>query len=160
MRGLPHDPRRIVPVKRAQLVGEERVAVGRHHADPVVASGVADERLVPIGVAVHVGDHEAAVAAAGRREPRAVDVALAQQPVGAGLDVGEFLFAVTAGDRLEPLLAEARGAVIIHRRDDIALAREHLRVPAEMPCVLVRRMRSAVIVCNSGHFLPGSKFGG
>src|SRR5512143_2616728 len=64
--------------------------------------------------------------------------------IGRRLDVGEFALAVAAGDRLERLLPESRRAVVVDADDDVAVTREHLRVPAEMPAVGLRRVRAAV----------------
>ena len=86
-------------MERAELLREKAIAVRRHHADPVVAAGVADIGAITIGMPVHVRHHVAAIAAAARDQTLPIDIALAQHEIGGRFDIGELSLAVVAGDR-------------------------------------------------------------
>ena len=95
-------------------------------------------------MAVHPGHHEAAVAAPGGGHALLVGPGLLQQPVGGGFDVLQFQLAPAVGDGVEEGMAEARGAVVVHRGHHPPLRGEQLVVPAVVPVVAGRGVRTAV----------------
>ncbi len=142
----------VFPWPATQLLIEPEVAVVAELADPVVDAGVADVGFVAIRVAVHPRDHVAAVAAAGGVKFVLVDDAFFDEHIGDGLGVGEFARAEITVDAAEEGLVKTRRAVIVHRCDDVALRGERLYVPAVVPGVQMRGVRTAVNVLQQRVF--------
>src|SRR5207245_3686407 len=118
----------------------------REHGNPVEAAGVAHVGAVPAlrHVAVHPGDEVAAVAASTGKYALAVHITAPGEQRGGRLDVRQLALAEFVPNGLDEFLAERGRAVEIHPGDEVALRREDLVVPAEVPRVRRNRVRSAV----------------
>src|SRR5207244_7291648 len=135
-----------LPIPGPELLREERVRIVGEHRDPVEAAGVAHVGAVPAlrHAAVHPGDEVAAVAASTGKHALAVHITAPGEQRGGRLDVRQLALAEFMPDGLAEILAERRRAVEIDAGDDVALRREDLVVPAEVPRVRRNRLRRAV----------------
>ena len=146
VRALCVNARHVVPVPGAQFLGVPGVGVVGEHGRPVEAARVADIGGVAAGLhmAVHPGHHVAAVAAARGEDALAVGPWLLQERIGGGFHVLQFEFAPAVRDAVLEGIAEARRAVVIDGRDDVALRGEGLHVPAEVPGIAEGGVRAPV----------------
>src|SRR5213078_4247656 len=94
-------------------------------------------------------DREPVLHVAAERRPRRADAVLIDigqrlQVIGALHEVVVALAAPVAADLVHEFLAEAGRAARVRQRDDVALRRPQLWVPAEAPAVLPGALRAAV----------------